>query len=64
MIEEGNQEPKYLTKAMEFHQSLPKNLKTSVEKQYKRLFGGTIREHMLDAIDDDEIFDPNIEYDT
>ena len=30
MIEEGNQEPKYLTKAMELNQSLPKNLKTSV----------------------------------
>ena len=63
MIEEGNQEPKYLTEAMEFHQSLPKNLKTSVEKQYKRLFGGTIREYMLDEIDNDELLDPDMEFD-
>ena len=49
---------------MEFHQSLPKDLKTSVEKQYKRLFGGAISEHILDAIDNDEIFEPNIENDT
>ena len=60
MIEEGNTDLIYLTKAIEFHQSLQKNLKTSVEKQYKRLFRGTIREYMLVAIDDDEIFDPEI----
>ena len=61
MIEEGYAEPKHLLKAMEFHQSLPNKLQTRVEKQYKRLFGGTIREHMLDAIDDDELFDPELQ---
>lgn len=38
---------------MVFHQSLTKNIKTSVEKQNKKSFGGKIRE---DAIDNDEIF--------
>ena len=61
MIEEGYAEPKHSLKAMEFHQSLPNKLQTRVEKQYKRLFGGTIREHMLDAIDDDELFDPELQ---
>ena len=61
MIEEGYAEPKHLLKATEFHQSLPNKLQTRIEKQYKRLFGGTIREHMLDAIDDDELFDPELQ---
>ena len=60
MIEEGYAKPKHLLKTMEFHQSLPNKLQTRVEKQYKRLFGGTIREHMLDAIEDDELFDPEL----
>ena len=46
---------------MEFHQSLQNKLQTRVKKQYKRLFGGTIREHMLEAIDDDELFDPELQ---
>ena len=61
MIEEGYQELKYLTKTWEFHQSIPKNIKTCVEKQYKRIFRETM--HMLDGLDYDEIFDPNIEND-
>ena len=61
MIEEGYAESKHLLKAMEFHQSLQNKLQTRVEKQYKRLFGGAIREHMLDAIDDDELFDPELQ---
>ena len=64
MTDEGFKEPKHLFKSMDFHQSLQKNLKSNVDKQYKRLFGGTIREHMLDDIDKDEMFDSDMEYDT
>ena len=62
MTDEGFKEPKHLFKSMDFHQSLQKNLKSNVDKRYKRLFGGTIREHMLDEIDDDELFAPETQF--
>ena len=43
-----------LTKAMSLHQGLPPKLKLKVEKEYKRLFGGALKQHILEALDIDE----------
>ena len=53
----------YLTKAMSIHQGLPPKLKLNVEKQYKRLFGGTLKENFLEVLYIDEaIEETNIDY--
>jgi hypothetical protein len=39
---------------MSLHQSLPPKLKFKVEKEYKRLFGGALKQHILDALNLDE----------
>ena len=44
----------YLNKAMSIHQGVPPKLKLNVEKQYKRLFGGTLKQHILEALYIDE----------
>ena len=36
---------------MSLHQGLPPKIKLNVEKQYKRLFGGTLKQHMFEALD-------------
>ena len=39
---------------MSLHQGLPPKLKLKVEKEYKRLFGGALNQHILEALDIDE----------
>ena len=39
---------------MNIHQVPPPKLKLNVEKQYKRLFGGTLKQNILEALDIDE----------
>ena len=39
---------------MNIHQITPPKLKLNVEKQYKRLFGGTLKQHILEALDINE----------
>ena len=47
-LEDGT--PKYITEALNFHQSLKPRMKILVEKEYKDLFGESLRQIIMEAI--------------
>ena len=51
-LEDGT--PKYITEALNFHQSLKPRMKILVEKEYKDLFGESLRQKIMEAIDLDD----------
>ena len=55
--EKGLQEgtPKYLTQAMTLHKNLGPKERILLEKEYQKLFGESLKEQILDALDMDEI---------
>ena len=56
--------PKYLTEAMALHQSLKPREKIQVEKEYFKLFGESLKEKILDAIDIDDAVEEYLDSDT
>ena len=51
-LEDGT--PKYITEALNFHRSLKPRMKILVEKEYKDLFGESLRQKIMEAIDLDD----------
>ena len=56
--------PKYLTEALNFHQSLKPRMKIRVEKEYRDLFGESLREKIMDAIDLDDAIEEYLDTNT
>ena len=52
-LQEGT--PKYLTQAMTLHKNLEPKERILLEKEYQKLFGVSLNEQILDALDMDEI---------
>ena len=56
--------PKYLTEAMALHQKLKPREKIQVEKEYFKLFGESLKEKIMEAIDIDDAIEEYLDLDT
>ena len=56
--------PKYLTEAMDLHLKLKPREKIQVEKEYYKLFGESLKEKIIDAIDIDNAIEEYLDLNT